>query len=306
MRADVERFVKNCSTCRRTHVTRDRPPGLLHPLPVPDRCWQHVSFDFKSFPTDRHGYDNVFVVVDRLGKRAFSLPCNKTVTAAEAARLYYTYIWRIYGAPETATSDRGPQFVSGFMDELCKLTGVKQKLSSAWHPQTDGNTEVLNQYIDQRLRPFVNYYQNDWSELLPCMDFVQATMVHESIGMSPFELELGWNPRQHFDWEERSRLVAPMPVTERMNRGMAQQFAKRCHDAVQWAKKNVLRAQERQSVQANKHRRPVDFDIGDSVYVKRKNWTSNRPSTKLDYQNIGPYKILERVGYAFRDRKSVV
>ena len=146
MRSDVERYVKNCSTCRRTHVSRDRPPGLLQPLPIPDRCWQHVSFDFKSFPKDRHGYDNVFVVVDRLGKRAFSIPCNKTVTAAEAARLYYTYIWRIYGTPETATSDRGPQFVSDFMNELCKLTRVKQKLSSAWHPQTDGNTEILNQY----------------------------------------------------------------------------------------------------------------------------------------------------------------
>ena len=132
------------------------------------------------------------------------------------------------------------------------------------------------------------------------MDFVQATMVHESTGLSPFELELGWHPRQHFDWQERARLAPPMPVTERMNRGLAQRFAKRCHDAVEWAKQNVLRTQQRQSTQANKHRRPVDFDVGDLVYVQRKNWTSDRPSTKLDYQNIGPYQVLERVGHAFR------
>ena len=132
------------------------------------------------------------------------------------------------------------------------------------------------------------------------MDYIQATMVHESTGISPFELELGWLPRQHFDWEERSRLSPPMPPTERLTRGTAQQFAKRCHDAIQWARQNVFRSQDRQRVQANKHRRPVDFDVDDLVYVKRKNWTTDRPSHKLDYQNIGPYRIIERVGHAFR------
>jgi transposase InsO family protein len=168
-----------------------------------------VSFDFKSFPKDRKGYDNVFVVVDRLGKRAFSLPCEKTVTAAQAAELYYTHIWRIYGTPETVTSDRGPQFVSAFTDELCKLTGVKQKLSTAYHPQTDGNTEVLNQYINQRLRPFVNHFQDNWSTLLPAMDFAQASLTHESTGISPFELEFGYKPRMHFDWKERTKKEQP-------------------------------------------------------------------------------------------------
>ena len=142
-------------------MARDRPLGLLQPLQVPDRCWQHVLFDFKSFLVDRHGFNNLFVIVDRLRKRAFLIPCKDTVTAAEAARIYFTYVWRIYGALETATSDRGPQFVSAFTDELCKLTGVKQKLSSAFHLQTDGGTKVLNQYIDQRIRPFCNYYQDN-------------------------------------------------------------------------------------------------------------------------------------------------
>ena len=146
---DCSTFISNCRTCRRTHVPRDKTPGLLHPLPIGDKCWQHISFDFKSFPLDKKGFDNIFVVVDRFGKRAFSLPCKKTVTAAQAAQLYYEYIWRIYGTPETATSDRGPQFISAFTDELCKLVRVKQKLSTAYHPQTDESTEVLNQYIDQ-------------------------------------------------------------------------------------------------------------------------------------------------------------
>src|SRR4051812_27315869 len=116
--------------------------------------------DFHSMPPDKQGFDTVFVVVDRLSKRAFSLPCRKTTTGEDAARLFYQHIFRIFGTPETVTSDRGGQFVSAFTDELCKLIGTKQKLSTAYHPQTDGNTEILNQYLDQRLRPFISYHQD--------------------------------------------------------------------------------------------------------------------------------------------------
>ena len=278
-------------------MSRDKTPGLLHPLPIPDRCWQHVSFDFKSFPKDKSGYNNIFVVVDRFGKRSFSLPCEKTVTAAKAADLYYTHIWRVYGTPETATSDRGPQFISAFMDELCKLTGVKQKLSTAYHPQTDGNTEVLNQYIDQRLRPFVNHFQDNWSTLLPAMDFAQATLTHESTGMSPFQLEFGYSPRLHFDWKERT--TESPTVRESLAREEAQVFASRAHKAVVWAKENIQKAQDKQAKQANKHRREPDFTVGDMVYVTRKGWTSDRPSLKLGAQNAGPYKISAMKGHSY-------
>jgi hypothetical protein len=94
------------------------------------------------------------------------------------------------------------------MDELCKLTGVKQKLSTAYYPQTDGNTEILNQYIDQRLRPFVNHFQDNWADLLPAMDFAQAILPHESTGLSPYKLELGHKPRLYFDWEHRTQQSA--------------------------------------------------------------------------------------------------
>ena len=105
IRSDVDRYVANCRQCHWSHVPRDRTPGLLHPLPIAERCWQHVSFDFKAMPKDKNGNDNVFVIIDRLGKRAFSLPCTREATAATAARLYYEHPWRIYGTPETITSD---------------------------------------------------------------------------------------------------------------------------------------------------------------------------------------------------------
>ena len=109
-------------------------------------------------PKDKAGYDCVFVVIDRLSKQAVSTPCHKTVTAEEMARLYITHIYRYYGPPMSAVSDRGPQFISKFWAEFCRILGIKLKLSTAFHPQTDGQTEIMNQYIDQRLRPYVDYY----------------------------------------------------------------------------------------------------------------------------------------------------
>jgi transposase InsO family protein len=104
--------------------------------------------DFKSFPKDKRGKDMIFVVVDRLGKRAYSIPCRKTVTAKQMARLFIKYVYRTHGPPDTITSDRGPQFISDFWNELCRILGIKLKLSTANHPQTDGQTEIINQYID--------------------------------------------------------------------------------------------------------------------------------------------------------------
>jgi reverse transcriptase-like protein/integrase-like protein len=109
---DVDRYLDNCLTCKRMKTARDRTPGLLQPLPVPARPWQHISMDFRSSPSDRHGYDAVFAVVDRLiSKRPISIPCHKTITAREIAQLFIVHVYRWKGAPETIVSDRGGQFI---------------------------------------------------------------------------------------------------------------------------------------------------------------------------------------------------
>lgn len=297
---DVATYIKACKACRWSHVPRDKKPGLLKPLPIPARAWQDVSIDFKSMPPDKKEFNCVMVVVDRLGKRCFSLPCHKTITAEQAANLYFTHIWRIFGPPHSVVSDRGPQFISVFMDELCRLIGVQQKLSTAYHPQTDGNTEIVNQYLDQRLRPWVNYHQDNWSDLLPCMDWAQATLPHESTGLSPFEIEFGHKAVHHWDWEKRT-VDAPAP--EQLTRDTAQQYAKLRHDAVRYAtdlaRGNLSRAQERQATQANKKRREPDFSIGDLVYVTSKGFSTGRPSPKLDQQLYGPYPIESMRGHSY-------
>jgi hypothetical protein len=117
--------------------------------------------DFKSFNKDRHDYDAILVIMDRLGKRLFSLLTHKTCTAANLAELYYIFLWRIFGTFKTITSDRGPQFVAEFSKELAKLTGITLQKLTAEHAETNGQTEIVNQFIQTKLRPFVNYFQNN-------------------------------------------------------------------------------------------------------------------------------------------------
>jgi hypothetical protein len=295
---DADRYVANCHECRRSHKPRDKTPGLLHPLPVPLRTWNDLSMDFHTPGSVSKGCDNIFVVVDRLSKRHVSLPTGKDATAKTAASLFYRYIWRFRGCPLTITSDRGPQFISDFMNELSTLTRTKLKLSTAEHAQTDGQTEIVNQIIDTRLRPFVNHFQDDWADLLPALDAAGAACPHESTGLSPSMVDYGYEPRLDFDWTLATREF--QTPREKLNREEAQQWAKRIDNAVAFARTCMAEAQGRQMKQANKKRRIPDFGPEDKVYVIKKTWKTDRPSDKLDYPLAGPFKILEMVGHSYR------
>jgi transposase InsO family protein len=294
---DIDQYRNNCHTCRRSHVPRDKKPGLLHPLPIPDRPWQHISVDFKKCPESKHGYNMVAIFVDRLSKRPITIPVRDTITARELVPLFLVHVIRQVGIPDTIVSDRGPQFVSDFWNEFCKRIGTKLKLSTANHPQTDGQTEIVNQYFDQRLRPYINHYQNDWDEWVAIIDYQQSALWHETTGQSPFFTEKGYEPRTSFDWDSR---VSSSTPKERLNRDDAKSMVTRLHEAWQHAKENMTRAQARYTKQANKHRREVDFDVGDKVWVTTKHWKTDRPSRKLANQMEGPYKILEKIGHSFK------
>ena len=108
LKADVERYIRNCHACKRAHAPRDKTPGLLHPLPVPEHPWQHICVDFKSFPLDKEGYNTIIVFIDRLSKAAVTIPCQKTTIAKKLAELYYVYVYRYYNLPNSIVSNRGP------------------------------------------------------------------------------------------------------------------------------------------------------------------------------------------------------
>ncbi|TLS20779.1 uncharacterized protein PpBr36_10946 [Pyricularia pennisetigena] len=159
----VDRYIANCS-CRSAKVPKNKTPGFLQPLPVPDRQWSTIVVNFKSMPKSKSGNDNLFVIIDALTKRSWAVPYIRTATAKDIAIMYYEGPYRIYGLPTKVVSDRGPQFVSDLIDEMSKILQIKWKLSTAGHSQTAGQIEIMNAYIDQRLRPYINHFQDDWDK----------------------------------------------------------------------------------------------------------------------------------------------
>lgn len=189
---DVDAFVANCP-CKSAKDPRDKPPGLLRPLPVPLRPWHHIIIDFKSMPQSKRGNNNTFNIIDKLSKETWSTACTTSVTSRDVAEMFYKGPFRVHGLPLTIGSDRGPQFVADFTNEMSKILGINWKLSSSGHSQSAGQIENYHDWMDQRLRMFVNHHQDNWDDMLPALDMAQATMPHEALeGMTPFEVS--WFP----------------------------------------------------------------------------------------------------------------
>jgi hypothetical protein len=258
---DVARYVRNCYACRRSSMPRDKTPGLLYPLPIPTHAWEHVMMDYCSFNQDKHGYDNILVIIDRLSKQAITIPCYKTIDICEQARLYLMYVYRYYGPPTTILLDRGLQFISSFWKEFNSILGTDIKLSTVDHLQTDGQTEIYNQYLQKRLRPFVSYYQDDWSEYLPMMDYVQLMLLYSSLGdLLLFEVLYDHAPCTPWSWKQSDR-----PAVDDLNIDNARTYACCNREALEYARNAIQKSQECISKAVNKYRRPIDFDVGDYV-----------------------------------------
>ena len=297
MLKSIAQYIRNCHPCQRAHIPRDKTPGFLRPLEIPDRPWQHITMDYKSFPVDKDGNDNIFVVMDRLTKKSISIPCTKKdATSLELAKMFIRYVYLYYGLPDTIVSNRGLQFISDLWDEFNRILGVKIKLSTAHKATTDGQTEIMNQYIDQRLRPYVNHYQDNWGEMLPMIDFAQYTLPSEATGMSGFFMQNGYDARMSFDWNTPKSLTP----REKLSRQEAVAVARRMEDGIRVAKEIMCKSQERMAANANRGRRPVDWTVGEDVWLTTNTWKTDRPSKKLSNQRDGPYTVLEQRGDSFK------
>ncbi|UTT91569.1 hypothetical protein NDA17_004753 [Ustilago hordei] len=261
------------------------------PLATPDRPWGSISLDFieglpPSKKYDSKTYDSILVIVDRLTKFAILAPTHKTVTAKQTAVLLYGHMVRLFGYPDHMVSDRGRQFISGAWKAFAEQMGVKHSLSTAYHPQTDGQTERVNQVIEQYLRMYCNYEQNDWANLLDTAAFVYNNTVHNSIGVSPFFACYGWNPKAHPDIPQRLGVNDPGRFEYLMD------GKERC----KYLQEQIREAQRRSVNQYNRKHKDIEFKVGDMVYINRRNWKTRRPTPKLDTRFAGPYPVQERVG----------
>uniref|UniRef100_A0A803TGX1 Gypsy retrotransposon integrase-like protein 1 n=1 Tax=Anolis carolinensis TaxID=28377 RepID=A0A803TGX1_ANOCA len=186
IRKDVEKYVNTCPVCQRSKIRREKPSGLLHPLPTPSRPWEIISADFITDLPPSCGFTTILVVVDLFTKLAHFIPCEGLPTAKETADLFLQHVFRLHGLPKSLVTDRGSQFTSRFWKALQKLLGIDSRLSSAHHPQTDGQTERTNATLEQYLRCYVNYQQDNWASLLPLSEFAYNNGVQASTKETPF------------------------------------------------------------------------------------------------------------------------
>jgi len=215
----IGQYVNTCDLCLRIKPVRQALVGELHPLRIPDSRWDTLSVDFVVELPLSSGHDAVMTVVDSVSKRAYFIPTYTMVTAEGAARLFLHQVWKLHGLLKYVVSDCRPQFVARFTRELYRLLGIKLASSTAWHPQTNGQTERVNQELDQYLWLFVNGQQDDWYDLLPMAEFQHNNHVHSATQQPPFLLDtghvphMGFEPRQnHSDLETVNEFMERMRV----------------------------------------------------------------------------------------------
>jgi len=161
---EVKQYVEGCNACQRNKNYTEQPASKLMPNLIPDKAWTHISADFITKLLLVQGYNSILVVVDRFTKMAHFVPTTEKTMAKGLARLFRDNVWQLHRLPESIILNRGPQFVAGLMKELNKMLGIKTKLLTAFHPQTDGQTERMNQELEQYLWMFINYCQTQWLE----------------------------------------------------------------------------------------------------------------------------------------------
>jgi len=252
---------------------------------VLEKLWTHLMVDFITKLPVVAGKDAILVVCDRLSKMMHFVATTERTLAEGLARLFRDNMWKLHGLPESIVSDRGPQFAAELMKEFNKMLGIKTKLSTAFHPQMDGQMEWMNQELEQYLRFFVDHRQKDWPEWLASVEFVVNNKVHTVMKVSPFMANYGRELRMGGDIRKRGKVEKIMEFVERM---------KKVHEEAEAALK---KAQEDMKRQADRGRKKTeDWKKEDRVLLSTKDLVfKERPVRKLVDQYIGPYTIEEVV-----------
>ena len=281
---DIEEYVKGCAQCQRTKIDRQKRAAPLNPNRIPTRPWQIISWDLIGPLPESKGFNAILVIVDRFSKQMHLVPTTVEVTAEGAAKAMRDHVFCLHGLPEVVISDRGPQFVSKFMKELYRLLGIRGNPSTAYHPQTDGQTERLNQEIEQYLQLFVNFKQDNWAEWLAIAEFAYNNRPSTATRQSPFFINAGQHPWTGKEPTEHSRV-------ER-----AEDFARKMRQIRESAEKALGKAAERMKRAYDKKKKPSrQYEPGDKVWLDGQNLTTHRPSKKLGDLRHGPFMIERKV-----------
>jgi hypothetical protein len=289
MKSEIAKYVSECDTCQRIKASHLKVAGTLQPLPIPSWKWEDLSMDFiVGLPNTSRHHDSIWVIVDRLTKTTHFLPIHTTHKTEKYADIYIDQIVRLHGVPRTILSDRGALFVACFWEQLQKSLGTTVIRSSAYHPQTDGQTERVNQILEDMLRACVLHYGKNWDKCLSLAEFSYNNSYQSSLKMAPFEALYGRRCRTPLNWSQAGEMeiFGPDLVLEAENK-------------VRVIKKNLEAAQARQKSYHDKRRKSLQFEVGDHVYLKvspTKGVQRFGIKGKLAPRYIGPYEIKEACG----------
>jgi len=263
-------------------VVRHPPYGLLQSNEAPHRPWKSIAMDFITDLPKSEGYDTILLVIDRLTKMRYFIPCSKDLDARQFGNLFMKEIVRLHGLPHDIITDRGTLFTSDLWQETTGKLGMERRLSTAFHPQTDGQTERTNSILEQYLRAYINYQQDDWCGYLPLAEFASNNGYQATIKNTPFFANYRINPEYE--------MIGHLIQGKQTERGEMTQF----HESL---RNEMVAAQLRQKEYYDLHRKlDPNLQSGDMVWLLPRNIKTTRPSKKLDYKKIGPFEILAKIG----------
>ncbi|QRW26337.1 Retrotransposable element Tf2 protein [Rhizoctonia solani] len=248
-------------------------------LPVPPFPFHTILYDFiTGFPKSQ-GHDAILVVIDSFSKFGHFIPTSKKVTAKGLADLFITHVWKLHGLPVKTISDCGTTFTGKFLRALYQRLGVKPAFSSAYHPESDGQTERVNQFIEFYLQSYVAADHLDWATWLPLAEYAYNNARHAATGKTPFELIYGRNPVMN-----PSNVPSNVPEADQVANTLAQEW-KEAKAALRMSKERMTR--ERGTIPT--------YAIGEKVWLDGKNVELRTNSNKLDPKRLGPFEITEKI-----------
>jgi len=285
----VHRFVQSCVVCQQAKPDRAKYPGLLQPLPVPESAWQIISMDFIEGLPRSGRFNCILVVVDKFSRFAHFVPLAHPFSAATVATTFMDHVFKLHGPPEQIISDRDRIFNSQFWQQLFALSGTSLHMSSSYHPESDGQTERVNQCLEGYLHCFAHACPTKWIQWLTLAEYWYNTSLHSALGKSPFEVLYGRSPRI-LGLTTDSTCSVPDLQAWLDERQLMQELLRQ----------QLERVRQRMKHQADKKRTERSFNVGDFVYLKLQPYVQSsvapRAHHKLLFKYYGPYAVLERVG----------
>ena len=288
MKGDIKRHVSECHICQTNKTNSLAPAGLLQPLPIPQNIWEDISMDFIEALPRSEGFDTIWVIVDRLSKYSHFVPLKHPLNAQGLAHQFVKEIIRLHGIPRSIVSDRGKIFMGHFWQEIHKLQGTKLNFTSAYHPESNGQSEVVNKRLGNYLRCFASTKPKSWCSWLPWAEFCYNTSYHVSIHTTPFKIVYGRDPPMI------CRYGTPKSPVDDIDRYLQER-----DQVLTILKQHLSNAQAIMKASKDSDRRDVSFKEGDLVYLKlrpyRMRALSKRFNEKLAPKYFGPYLIVKQI-----------